>query len=471
MAQNQLFDLFGTDLFRAAIDQVLLAAFDDVVSGRVLPHQIAAAIKAVGGEGAGVVLWRAVIAAERVRAAAAQFADFARHDGEIILAEDQHLIVGADRPADSFHADVERVIEPDEHQQPFRHAEILLRAAVDEDPLGAPADLGLHALAAALNDTHRPKVMVHRDRAFGPADQQCGNDMDVRDAEARDQGKHILGARRRVQYDRCTLRQEALKARAGERQIVPKRQDIEKNAVFIDGADRGCEDTVVSVIIVSARDQLGDAGRPARQQEQRRVVGLDDDRVEVGRGTCRRPLDQRGERYEAFRRDAENNAEPQTGRSRADPLDHGGITEVPVRVGGDGGDGIGGFDEECHFAHAVRRQRQYRYRADLLQREVENDELDDVGQLDDEPVARPDAEVEQIEREIGRLSVEFGIRQRLDRITQCDPVCEAVTPALEYRAQGQVAPIAALAVQRGIFGRKRNDAVDHALWPVQLTKL
>ena len=47
----EVLDLLGADLLAAAVDEVLLAALDHVVARRMLPHQIARAVEAVGGEG------------------------------------------------------------------------------------------------------------------------------------------------------------------------------------------------------------------------------------------------------------------------------------------------------------------------------------------------------------------------------------------------------------------------------------
>ena len=97
MRQDQVLDLLGADLLAAAVDQVLLAALDHVVARGMLAHQIARAVEAVGGESRGVVLGRAVISAQRVGPAAAEFADFARRHDVVVLVEKPHFVVGADR--------------------------------------------------------------------------------------------------------------------------------------------------------------------------------------------------------------------------------------------------------------------------------------------------------------------------------------------------------------------------------------
>src|SRR6266704_2637985 len=59
---------------------------------------------------------------------------------------------------------------------------------------------------------------------------------------------------------------------------------------------------------------------------------------------------------------------------------------------------------DCHeladLEIAMCRQRHHGNRADLLKREIEIDELDAVRELYDKAVERPDAEIEEIEREV-----------------------------------------------------------------------
>ena len=55
----------------------------------------------------------------------------------------------------------------------------------------------------------------------------------------------------------------------------------------------------------------------------------------------------------------------------------------------------------------MRGQRHHRDGADLLQREIEIGELHAVRQLHDEAVERTDAEIEQVQREIGRARIEL----------------------------------------------------------------
>ena len=50
MREDQVLDFLGADFFAAAVDQVFLAALDHVVAGRMLAHQVAGTVEAIGGE-------------------------------------------------------------------------------------------------------------------------------------------------------------------------------------------------------------------------------------------------------------------------------------------------------------------------------------------------------------------------------------------------------------------------------------
>ena len=70
------FDFLSVDLFAAAIDQVFDSSFDDEIPGRVEPHKVAGAIKAISSERFAIALGRIEVAANRVRSATPEFANF-----------------------------------------------------------------------------------------------------------------------------------------------------------------------------------------------------------------------------------------------------------------------------------------------------------------------------------------------------------------------------------------------------------
>src|SRR5439155_8043130 len=78
--EDQILDLLGADLLAAAVDKVLLPAFDDVVSGRVQAHQVAGPVEALRRKLARVVFGHAVVAAQGRGPAAGELADLTPRD-------------------------------------------------------------------------------------------------------------------------------------------------------------------------------------------------------------------------------------------------------------------------------------------------------------------------------------------------------------------------------------------------------
>ena len=97
---------------------------------------------------------------------------------------------------------------------------------------------------------------------------------------------------------------------------------------------------------------------------------------------------------------------------------------------------------------AVRGERGDRDAADLLQREIENHELGDVGQRRHDAVERLQPELEQVEREIVGEAVELAIGVAPLAIDERDPVGEGLEHHREFLGQRLVLPIALGAVAR-----------------------
>ena len=95
MREDQVFDFFGADFFAAAIDEVFLSSLHDVVAGFVPAHQVAGTVKSIGSERAGIVFRNAEVTSQRVRAAAAEFADFAAENFAIVIVEQAHFVIRA----------------------------------------------------------------------------------------------------------------------------------------------------------------------------------------------------------------------------------------------------------------------------------------------------------------------------------------------------------------------------------------
>ena len=109
----------------------------------------------------------------------------------------------------------------------------------------------------------------------------------------------------------------------------------------------------------------------------------------------------------------------------------------------------------------MRRQRRDRDRADFLQREIEDHELGDVRQLQHDAIERPQAKLEQIEREVVAQAVDVGVTIPSLAVDQRDTAGVAFKDGRELRRQGLILPIAARAIAGRIFGGKRDHAVQH----------
>src|SRR5260221_14792400 len=155
MREDQILDLLGADLLPAAVDEVLLPAFDHVIARRVQAHQVAGTVEAVGRELPRIVFGYAVVAAQRIRPAAGQLTDFAPGDLPALFVHELHLVVGRERPAPCLHAHVLGVIEAHEEEHPFGHAELLLHERPRDQLAVALPHLWLHWLAAALDHSKR----------------------------------------------------------------------------------------------------------------------------------------------------------------------------------------------------------------------------------------------------------------------------------------------------------------------------
>ena len=151
VGQDEVLHLLRADLLAAPVDQVLDPALDHVVAGRQLPEQVTGPVEPVRGERPRVVLGRAEVAAQRVRAADDQLAGLAVGHHVPVLVHQVDLVVGRGGPAARFPPYSGRIEGPDEHDQALGHAEVLLDEAAGQGALGAQPDLRLEPLPAALD--------------------------------------------------------------------------------------------------------------------------------------------------------------------------------------------------------------------------------------------------------------------------------------------------------------------------------
>ena len=116
----------------------------------------------------------------------------------------------------------------------------------------------------------------------------------------------------------------------------------------------------------------------------------------------------------------------------------------------------GQADELAQLAVSVRGQGHDRDRADPLQAEVERGKEPGVRQLQHHPVAWPQAQVEQVQRDplrgVGQLRVGIGTGV----VDDGHAVGEPVEGVEEMRDDRTVSPVAARPVASGELGRERR---------------
>src|ERR1700722_6548356 len=97
MGQNNSFDLFRADLFSASVNKVLLSTFNNIIAGRMLPHQISRLIETVAGKHSRVVLWSPKISPQRVRSSTAKFTHFAKGYVSPVSVENTDFVIRRNR--------------------------------------------------------------------------------------------------------------------------------------------------------------------------------------------------------------------------------------------------------------------------------------------------------------------------------------------------------------------------------------
>src|SRR5260370_8563078 len=130
------------------------------------PHQVARPIETVGGKSAGVVVRHTEVASQCVWAAATQFAYLAKWNFLALIVRNSHFVIRADGTSHRFETNVLRVVNPNEHDQAFRHPEVFLNeGARDEFPREHP-NFRLWPLPAALDVSQRRKIVLSNPSNF-----------------------------------------------------------------------------------------------------------------------------------------------------------------------------------------------------------------------------------------------------------------------------------------------------------------
>ena len=131
MAQQQVFDLFGSDLLAATVDLIFLAPLHGDVTLWINRDQIAGTVKTVGIKGTGIVLRAFVITAEGVRPARHQASNFPLRQWISFGIGNPHFIVRAHWVTLGMDNFLRAIIKTGVVHQPFRHAKHLLQLAAN----------------------------------------------------------------------------------------------------------------------------------------------------------------------------------------------------------------------------------------------------------------------------------------------------------------------------------------------------
>ena len=95
------------------------------------------------------------------------------------------------------------------------------------------------------------------------------------DPMALDQAKNILASGRVRQHDFGAVQEITLQSGTGKRQIVRQRQHAQQNLVRSYSGYRRRHFGIINIIVMRSGDELGNAGRAARELEDCRIFGID----------------------------------------------------------------------------------------------------------------------------------------------------------------------------------------------------
>src|ERR1035441_9302382 len=161
MAQNVIFDFLATDLFAAAIDDVLQTALDKEIAVDP-PHHVAHAVVAVAGERSAVFFRSIVVTANGIGAAADQFADRAVRDVIVLLINNADFIRWRHRPPGAGEANLGWIVEPGHVQQSLAGPETLLKHTA-KLPLDPAAQFRRQLGAAVHHYAQAGKIAMPRE--------------------------------------------------------------------------------------------------------------------------------------------------------------------------------------------------------------------------------------------------------------------------------------------------------------------
>lgn len=362
------------------------------------------------------------------------------------------------------------VVEACEVDQPFRHAEDLLHARAERRAEAAgvvlcqpcPADLH-HREAVEVPGAGRRLLRPVRDERRGQGGQ--GHALPF------DEGEGRLRARVRRDHHGSAGHEGAQHAGAGEGEVEAEGQDRQVHGPCVECADVGAGAGVVGVVVVRARDELGQArGAAGEQQEGEgagvRVAGAG---VEAGRVRAVRPQRVKGDdvlvRARVTDHDdvAQRAARPQLCAYLTHQLT---VIEPGVPIGHHTGHGTRQPYQVADLPAPVPGHGVHRHRPEPLQPEPDEHELGAVGELDHHPVAPPDPQSAQSGGDAVGLRVELRVGPAPVAVDHRDAlrVCGARLP--QTGTEGDALPVSGGPVARRFRLRPGRLSVRHGSPPL-----
>src|ERR1035437_1892708 len=187
ISSQLIFDFLATDLFAAAIDDVLQTALDEQIAVDP-PYHVAHAVVAVVGERSAVFFRSIVVAANGIRAAADQLADRAIEDVVAALVDNADFIRRRYRPPGAGESNLGRIVEAGHVQQSFAGPEALLKRTA-KLPLDPAAQFRRKLGATVHHHAQAGKIAMLRGIGVQPFDDQRNAGGDDRHALGLDQSR------------------------------------------------------------------------------------------------------------------------------------------------------------------------------------------------------------------------------------------------------------------------------------------
>src|ERR1700722_14140185 len=158
----------------------------------------------------------------------------------------------------------------------------------------------------------------------------------------------------------------------------------------------------------------------------------------------------------------------QLGNFLANAIDHRAVIKIALLVRNHASHGPRKLHELADFSKAVRHERGNRDATDFLQRQVQNNKLGNVRQLQNEPIQRLEADFQKVQRQVVRHAIEFAVGDGTIAIEQSDSSFIFVKSDSVFLRQRLVDPIALVAIALCEFRRKWYYAFQHELPSVSL---